>query len=29
MVKPVDFDALLQLLASAPSRTDTQARGTR
>ncbi|HEX7794204.1 MAG TPA: PAS domain S-box protein [Vicinamibacterales bacterium] len=29
MVKPVDFDALLQLLASAPSRTAPQARGTR
>jgi DNA-binding response OmpR family regulator len=29
MVKPVDFDALLQLLASPPSRTDAQARGTR
>jgi len=29
IVKPVDFDALLQLLASAPSRTDAQARGRR
>jgi PAS domain S-box-containing protein len=29
MVKPVDFDALLQLLASAPSISDAQARGRR
>jgi CheY-like chemotaxis protein/anti-sigma regulatory factor (Ser/Thr protein kinase) len=29
MVKPVDFDALLQLLASLPSMTDAQSRGSR
>jgi len=29
MVKPVDFDALLQLLGSVPSKSDAQARGRR
>jgi hypothetical protein len=29
MVKPVDFDALLQLVGSVPSKSDAQARGRR